>query len=137
MYEYKAKVVRVLDGDTIEVDIDLGFNIILSSQKVRLSGIDTPESRTTNPEEKTMGLLSKKKIQEKLIIDSYVKIKSEKNDDKFGRILGKVILNDETILNQWLIDNNYAVEYNGENKELLKEAHKKNKKILIDRGELN
>jgi micrococcal nuclease len=140
MHEYKAKVLRVLDGDTIEVDIYLGFNITLSNQKVRFEGIDTPEFRTTDIEEKKLGLISKNKIQEKLSINSDIIIQTKKFDnsyDKFGRILATIILNDGLNLNKWLIDNNYAVQYNGENKETLKNTHQKNKKILIDRGELN
>jgi len=139
MYQYKAKILKVLDGDTVEIDLDLGFNIVLANQKVRLAGIDTPESRTTNLEEKPRGLLSKKKLQEKLPVGTWAIIetlKSDNNDDKFGRILGVFIAADGTRVNQWLIDNNYAVGYLGENKELVQEAHQKNKQILIQRGEL-
>ena len=64
MYTYKCRINKVLDGDTVEVDLDLGFNTTLANQKVRLLGIDTPESRTTNKEEKVRGTLSKKKLQE-------------------------------------------------------------------------
>lgn len=139
MYQYKAKILKILDGDTVEIDLDLGFNITLAAQKVRLSGIDTPESRTTNTEEKPRGLLSKKKLQEKLPVGSYLTIetlRADSNDDKFGRILGIFIAEDGTNINQWMLDNNYAVSYLGENKELVKEAHQQNKKILILRGEL-
>lgn len=139
MYQYKAKILKVIDGDTVEIDLDLGFNIILSSQKVRLAGVDTPESRTTNLEEKPRGVLSKKKLAEKLPVGSWTIIqtqKSDSNDDKFGRILGIFIADDGSHINQWLIDNNYAVAYMGENKDLVKEAHQRNKKILIERGEL-
>ena len=139
MYQYRAKILKVLDGDTVEIDLDLGFNIVLSNQKVRLAGIDTPESRTTNTEEKPRGLLSKKKLQEKLPVGSYAMIETQRpdsNDDKFGRILGIFITEDGTRVNQWMIDNNYAVLYLGENKELVQEAHQQNKKILIQRGEL-
>lgn len=139
MYQYKAKILKVVDGDTVEIDLDLGFNIVLANQKVRLVGVDTPESRTTNAEEKPRGLLSKKKLAEKLPVGSWVTIetqRSDNNDDKFGRILGIFILDDGTRVNQWLIDNNYAVGYMGENKDLVQEAHQKNKQILIQRGEL-
>jgi micrococcal nuclease len=139
MYQYRAKILKVLDGDTVQVDLDLGFNIVLANQKVRLAGIDTPESRTANAEEKPRGLLSKKKLTEKLPVGSYAMIetmKSDSNDDKFGRILGVFITEDGTRVNQWMIDNNYAVLYLGENKELVQEAHQQNKKILIERGEL-
>lgn len=139
MYQYKAKVLKVLDGDTVDIDLDLGFNIILANQRVRMAGVDTPESRTANTEEKQRGVLSKKKLAEKLPVGSWVTIetqKSDNNDDKFGRILGIFILEDGTRVNQWLIDNNYAVPYMGENKDLVQEAHQKNKQILIARGEL-
>ncbi len=139
MYQYKAKILKVLDGDTVDVDLDLGFNIILANQRVRMAGIDTPESRTTDSEEKVRGQLSKKKLSEKLPVGSWVKIETQKsnsNDDKFGRILAVFIAEDGTSLNQWMIDNNYAVLYNGENKELVQEMHRYNKQKLIERGEL-
>lgn len=139
MYTYSCKINKIIDGDTIEIDIDLGFNIVLSNQTIRLAGLDTPESKTKNSEEKTRGLLSKKKVSEKLPVGSKQKIQTIKqndDNDKFGRILGIFILEDNTNLNQWMIDNNYAVLYNGENKELVQEAHLLNRKKLIERGEL-
>ncbi len=138
MYEYSCKINKVLDGDTVDINLDLGFNVILVNQRVRMVGVDTPESRTSNAEEKPRGLLSKKKLTEKLS-SSNCKIKTFKpdnNDDKFGRILGEFILEDGTNVNKWLIENNYAVAYQGENKELVQEQHQKNKAILIARGEL-
>lgn len=138
MYEYACKINKVIDGDTVDIDLDLGFNVVLSSQRVRMFGVDTPESRTSNTEEKARGMLSKKKLTEKLSSSS-CKIrtfKADSNDDKFGRILGEFILEDGTNVNQWLIENNYAVHYQGENKELVQEQHKKNKAILVARGEL-
>jgi micrococcal nuclease len=139
MYQYKCKILKVLDGDTVDIDLDLGFKIILANQRVRMAGVDTPESRTTIVEEKVRGQLSKKKLAEKLPIGSWQIIetqKSDSNDDKFGRILGVFILEDGTRVNDWLIQNNYAVPYKGENKELTQAEHQANKKILIERGEL-
>ena len=139
MYQYKCKINKVLDGDTVAIDLDLGFNIILANQHVRMAGVDTPESITTNKEEKPRGLLSKKKLAEKLPVGSWQKIntlRADSNDDKFGRILGEFILEDGTNVNQWLIENNYAVLYQGENKELVQEQHQANKLKLIERGEL-
>ena len=139
MYEYSCKINKVLDGDTVDINLDLGFNIVLANQRVRMAGVDTPESRTTNAEEKVRGLLSKKKLTENLSSSKWCKIKtlkSDNNDDKFGRILGEFILDDGTNINQWLIENNYAVTYQGENKDLVQEQHQKNKAILISRGEL-
>ena len=139
MYQYKCKINKVLDGDTVDIDLDLGFNIILVNQRVRMAGVDTPESRTANKEEKVRGLLSKKKLAEKLPVGSWQVIetqKSDNNDDKFGRILGVFLLEDGTRVNDWLIKNNYAVPYKGENKELTQTEHQANKKILMERGEL-
>jgi micrococcal nuclease len=139
MYQYKCKIIKVLDGDTVDIDLDLGFKIILANQRVRMAGVDTPESRTTIAEEKIRGLLSKKKLAEKLPIGSWQIIETQKpdsNDDKFGRILGVFVLEDGTRVNDWLIQNNYAVPYKGENKDLTQAEHQANKKILIERGEL-
>ena len=139
MYIYRCKINKVVDGDTVEIDLDLGFNMMLVNQKVRMAGIDTPESRTSNKEEKERGILSKKKLAEKLPVGSWQRIqtmRSDSNDDKFGRILGVFIMEDDMSLNQWMIDNNYAVLYQGENKELVQEQHQYNKKKLIERGEL-
>jgi len=139
MYQYKCRINKVLDGDTVDIDLDLGFNIVLANQRVRMAGIDTPESRTTDKEEKTRGMLSKKKLVEKLPIGSWQKIntmKSDNNDDKFGRILGEFILEDGINVNQWMIDSNYAVLYQGENKDNVQTQHQLNKKILLERGEL-
>jgi micrococcal nuclease len=139
MYQYKCKINKVLDGDTVDIDLDLGFNIVLVNQRVRMAGVDTPESRTTNKEEKPRGLLSKKKLAEKLPVGSWQIIetqRSDNNDDKFGRILGVFVLEDGTKVNDWLIKNNYAVPYKGDNKELTQADHQANKKILMERGEL-
>jgi len=139
MYQYKCKIIKVLDGDTVDIDLDLGFKIILANQRVRMAGVDTPESRTAIAEEKIRGQLSKKKLAEKLPIGSWQIIETQKpdsNDDKFGRILGVFILEDGTRVNDWLIQNNYAVPYKGENKDLTQAEHQANKKILIERGEL-
>ena len=139
MYQYKCKIIKVLDGDTVDIDLDLGFKIILANQRVRMAGVDTPESITTIAEEKVRGLLSKKKLAEKLPIGSWQIIETQKpdsNDDKFGRILGVFVLEDGTRVNDWLIQNNYAVPYKGENKDLTQAEHQANKKILIERGEL-
>ena len=139
MYQYKCKIIKVLDGDTVDIDLDLGFKIILANQRVRMAGVDTPESRTVIAEEKVRGQLSKKKLAEKLPIGSWQIIETQKpdsNDDKFGRILGVFILEDGTRVNDWLIQNNYAVPYKGENKDLTQAEHQANKKILIERGEL-
>ena len=116
MYEYRVKKVnKIVDGDTIDVDIDLGFDISFSS-RVRLAGIDTPESRTTDLKEKALGLEVKEKIKKELAAAKDVVIKTEKPDssEKYGRILGWVFLDGSDVsLNQKLINEGYAWTYGG------------------------
>ena len=119
MFEYYVKKVsKVVDGDTIDVDIDLGFDISFSS-RVRLAGIDTPESRTIDKMEKTLGLESKDYLKKAIDACTSVVIKTEKMDssEKYGRILGWVFLDGSEIsINQKMIDEGYAWGYMGETK---------------------
>jgi micrococcal nuclease len=119
MFEYYVKKVsKVVDGDTIDVDIDLGFDISFSS-RVRLAGIDTPESRTTDKMEKTLGLESKEYLKKAIDASKTVVIKTEKMDssEKYGRILGWVFLDGSEIsINQKMINEGYAWGYMGETK---------------------
>lgn len=119
MYEYNIKkVTKIVDGDTIDVDIDLGFNISYS-QRVRLAGIDTPESRTKDAREKALGLEVKNKVKSAIESAKTVIIKTELPDstEKYGRILGWVYLDGAAkSLNEQLIDEGYAWGYMGETK---------------------
>ena len=136
MYIYSAHVTKVIDGDTIEIDLDLGFGVWYRNQRVRLNGIDTPESRTKDKDEKNRGELSKSKLKE-LVENKIVKITTAIDpDDKFGRILAILETKEGINVNEWLITNNYAVAYKGQNKELVQEAHQKNTAILRARGEI-
>jgi micrococcal nuclease len=112
MYRYKIKVIKVIDGDTIDCFIDLGFKITIKS-RIRLAGIDTPETRTRNPEEKIYGIEAKERL-EFLLQDSEVKILSH-GLGKFGRVLGTLYVDDVDI-NQRLIDEGFAIEYQGDSK---------------------
>ena len=144
-YEYHATVTEVVDGDTVVIDLDLGFDIKFTNQKVRLLGVDTPESRTSDKVEKVFGLASKDfckrfvaACKNRVIIRTHI---SEGTDDsgreKFGRLLGEIINPDtREVLNDQLINNNYAVRYMGENKMVVKDQHMANRKLLIDRGEV-
>jgi len=117
MYTYNVKkVTKVVDGDTIDVDIDLGFNISYS-QRVRLAGIDTPESRTKDLHEKKLGLESKEWLKKALENTKTIVIKTEKpnSTEKFGRILGWLYV-DDVNLNLAMIDQGYAWSYMGETK---------------------
>jgi len=119
MYIYRVrKLVGVVDGDTIDVDIDLGFNVSYS-QRVRLAGIDTPESRTSDKFEKTLGLESKEYLKTKLKDAKDIVIKTEKPDssEKYGRILGWLFLDGaEKSINEQMIEDGYAWGYMGETK---------------------
>ena len=107
MWEYRAFVKKVYDGDTITVDFDLGFGIILKDQKVRLLGVAAPEVRGAQREE---GLVSRDALTSK-IINKWITLRTEKDKKgKFGRWLGTVILEGENI-NEWLINEGYAKEY--------------------------
>jgi micrococcal nuclease len=135
MYEYYVrKVENVVDGDTIDVLIDLGFDILFQS-RVRLAGIDTPESRTSDKAEKVLGLESKEYLKKYLKDAKSVIIKTEKMDssEKYGRILGWVYVNDDTeSINDKMINDGYAWGYMGDTKvkdfEALKKARAKSGK---------
>ena len=135
MYQYYVrKVENVVDGDTIDVLIDLGFDILFSS-RVRLAGIDTPESRTKDLKEKALGLESKEYLKKYLKDAKSVVIKTEKRDssEKYGRILGWVYINGDTVsLNDMMINDGYAWGYMGDTKvkdfEALKKARLKSGK---------
>jgi micrococcal nuclease len=119
MYEYYVrKVENVVDGDTIDVLIDLGFDILFQS-RVRLAGIDTPESRTKDLKEKALGIESKEYLKKALKDAKSVVIKTEKMDssEKYGRILGWVYINGDTVsLNDMMINDGYAWGYLGDTK---------------------
>ena len=120
-YIYRIKsVTKVVDGDTIDADIDLGFDISLT-KRIRFAGIDTPESRTTNLKEKAMGLESKEWLKKALEGAKDIIIKTEKPDstEKYGRIIGHLFINgQETSLNNQMIDEGYALEYSGGTKDM-------------------
>ena len=131
MYEYRCSVVKVIDGDTVDVDIDLGFGVWLRKERIRLRGIDTPESRTRDLEEKKYGLMAKLFLQ-KMLSESDIILKTFKDaEGKFGRILGDLYqTNDSTSINQHLVNNHHAVIYNGQSKEQIQSLHLLNRKKL-------
>ena len=134
---YRATVVRVVDGDTIRLDIDLGFDIILNNQSVRLYRVDTPECRTRDLKEKAAGLLAKSVVKGFVDQGSKVVIKTSLDTKgKFGRILGTIITDEGVNINEHLIDNNYAVEYYGQSKDDVNGLHQENYNELVERGEL-
>ena len=134
MYEYGCQVTRVVDGDTIDVDLDLGFDIIYKC-RVRLYGIDTPESRTRNKDEKVRGKLASKFLQDAINNGNHVILRTQLKDSKgkFGRVLASVIV-DGIDINQSMVTNHMAVRYEGQSKKDIQLEHLKNRDILIQRG---
>ena len=134
MYEYSCKVEKVVDGDTCDVIMDLGFDILYKS-RVRLYGIDTPESRTRNLDEKARGKMAAAYLEDAINNGNTVVIQTKLKDSrgKYGRVLGNVLVDDVNI-NEQMVDKHLAVKYFGQSKEDVEEEHLKNRQILIDNG---
>ena len=141
MYEYKAKILRIVDGDTVDVDIDLGFGMWMHKERVRIMGIDTPESRTRDKIEKKFGLASKARLKElmpigsKQILKTQIDKSGEDKKGKFGRILGDFVV-DKEFVTHIMINEGYAVKYNGQNKAEVEQAHLNNRERLIKEGKV-
>ncbi|MDB4786180.1 thermonuclease family protein [bacterium] len=143
MYDYKCKVVKVVDGDTVDVDIDLGFGIWMRNERVRIMGIDTPESRTRDLVEKKFGLAAKERLKsllgEKTVLRTQIARNGEDMKGKFGRILGDFDVYDAQTdavrpVTKILIDEGHAVLYFGGSKEEIQEKHMLNRQRLIEEG---
>ena len=125
-FSYRVKrVTKVVDGDTIDVILDMGFNILFA-QRVRLFGIDTPESRTRDLVEKKYGLKAKKFLQDKLKKAKTIRTHKGEEKGKFGRILGDIYCDGKSV-NSEMVKVGHAVAYYGQNKELIEKAHLKNR----------
>ena len=122
MYTYKAKLDRVIDGDTVDANINLGFDITIH-KRIRLTGIDTPESRTRDLEEKKRGLAAKNRLIELLGNGEF--ILESREVGKFGRVLGTIHVGQVNI-NDQLVEEGHAVEYWGGKKKKKKEIDKPN-----------
>ena len=137
MYDYRVKIVRVIDGDTVDVDIDLGFGTWLKKERVRIMGIDTPESRTRDKVEKKFGLAAKYRLKELLsktaILRTQISKKGEDMKGKFGRILGDFEVG-ERMVTEIMIEEGHAVPYMGQSKDDVQDAHMANRKRLIEEG---
>ncbi len=137
MYEYKCTVDRVVDGDTIDVVLDLGFDIKFKS-RVRLYGIDTPECRTRDLDEKARGKMAAGFVQSTVEEGELIQIRTKLKDSrgKYGRVLGELIV-DGININQSMIDKHYCVAYHGQNKEAVEHEHMLNRGKLIKLGLFN
>ena len=146
MYEYKCKITRVVDGDTVDVDIDLGFGIVLNDERVRIMGIDTPESRTSDKVEDIFGEAAKARVKELLkgnnaVLKTEVNKNGEDMKGKFGRILGDFWIEDykgeRTLMTEILINEGHAVPYYGQNKADVEIAHLANRQKLMQEGTID
>lgn len=144
MYEYRCKILKVVDGDTVDVDIELGFGIVLTDERVRIMGIDTPESRTSDKVEDIFGEAAKARVKELLGKGDYAILKTEVNKDgedmkgKFGRVLGDFLVEEwesqPKLLTEILIEEGHAVKYYGQNKADVQTAHLANRNRLMQEG---
>jgi len=143
MYDYKCKVVKIVDGDTVDVDIDLGFGVWLKKERVRIMGIDTPESRTRDKVEKKFGLAAKARLKELLgpnpVLRTQISKKGEDMKGKFGRILGDFDVYDATTdawrpVTKIMIEEHHAVPYHGQSKQDIVFEHLRNRGILMEAG---
>lgn len=141
MYEYKSLINRVVDGDTVDVDIDVGFGIWIKDERVRVMGIDTPESRTSDVVEKKFGLAAKERLKElipegsKQILKTEVDKHGEDAKGKFGRILGDFIVDGKRIT-EILVEEGHAVKYQGQSKNDIEVAHLLNRERLLEEGKV-
>ena len=137
MWTYRAKVVRVIDGDTVDVDIDLGFGIWQKNERVRIMGIDTPESRTRNKIEKKFGLAAKAKLKSILgkitVLKTTINKKGVDMKGKFGRVLGDFIIEGKQVT-EIMCKSGHAVPYFGGAKADTQKQHMKNRKRLVAEG---
>ena len=138
MYEYRVNVVKVVDGDTVDVDIDLGFGVWLKDERVRIMGIDTPESRTSDKVEKKFGLAAKARLKsllgKKAILKTQVNKDGEDMKGKFGRILGDFVSEDGRMVTEVMVAEGHCVLYFGGSKEDVQAQHMRNRERLIAEG---
>ena len=133
MYEYNCTITRVVDGDTVDVDVDLGWDTWRRGERIRLYGIDTPECRTRDDEEKAAGLLAKKFVEQMLHVGGTYKLETREKG-KFGRYLGVIKIAGDLTINTALVTEHLAVPYMGQSKQEIEDAHKANYEILKARA---
>ena len=138
MYTYNAKVIRIVDGDSIRMDVDLGFGVHLLGNSgrgmdIRLFGIDCPEARGRAKAQKAHGILAKTFVQEHLKVGETYEITTRERG-KFGRYLATICLSKRRTINDLLVKSLLAVPYHGQNKKEIQAAHEKNRKELVKQG---
>jgi len=142
MYEYECTIIKVVDGDTADVNINLGFGTWINNERVRFYGIDTPESRTRDLEEKKAGLYAKEVVLSFLPVGSKQVLRTHKDKvGKYGRVLGEFVIYDpdedrQTTINEYMIRNKIGVSYSGKSKDDIKQEHLDNRKFLYESGKI-
>ena len=136
--EYDVVLLKCVDGDTVDVDIDLGFGVMLKDERVRIMGIDTPESRTSDDVEKLFGLAAKNRLKELLgevaVLKTQINKDGEDMKGKFGRILGDFVAKDGRMVTDILIEEGHCVAYFGGSKEEIQIKHMANRQKLLREG---
>ena len=134
---YKCIIQRIVDGDTVDIDIDLGFGIWLRKERVRVAGIDTPEKRTRDKIEKVFGLAATAKAHTLIPEGSACIVRTRRDKaGKYGRTMGDFVLQDGRLYTNVMIESHHAVLYEGQSKDLIEAAHLVNREILIESGEI-
>ena len=134
---YKCTIQRIVDGDTVDVNIDLGFGIWLYKERVRVAGIDTPEKRTRDKVEKIFGLAATAKAHTLIPEGSECIVRTRRDKaGKYGRTMGDFVLEDGTLYTDVMIETHHAVPYEGQAKADIEAAHLVNREILIESGEV-
>ena len=137
MWTYRCNVLKVVDGDTVDVDIDLGFGIWQKNERVRIMGIDTPESRTRDKIEKKFGLAAKARLKSLLgpkpVLRTTISKKGEDMKGKFGRVLGDFLIEDKPV-SEIMCQEGHAVAYFGGAKADVQKQHMRNRKKLVEAG---
>lgn len=142
MNTYNVKIIKVIDGDTVDVDIELGFGVVLQNERIRIMAIDTPESRTSDQVEKLFGTASKQRLKELLGDRSILRTHIDKDTnkvsrEKFGRVLGDFVCDNGEQVSDILVKEGYAVKYTGGNKQNIIDEHAKNRQKLLDDGKVS
>jgi micrococcal nuclease len=134
---YKCVIQRIVDGDTVDVNIDLGFGIWKKKERVRIAGIDTPESRTRDKVEKVFGKAATVKAHTLIPEGSNQTIRTRRDRaGKYGRTMGDFVLEDGRLYTDIMVESHHAVPYEGQSKDDIKAAHLKNREILVESGEI-
>jgi len=134
---YKCVIQRIVDGDTVDVNIDLGFGIWLYKERVRIAGIDTPEKRTRDKVEKVFGLAATAKAHTLIPEGSHCIIRTRRDKaGKYGRTMGDFVMSDGRLYTEVMVETHHAVLYEGQAKADVEAAHLKNREILWESGEI-